>query len=146
MFLSVSTSFSIFVSPPPSLPITWVWSWAALAWSRSTSLLNRGQHFLNEFLQRFFTKISHFLKRILMEHITVKNSLDSKLKIYSRVPLEFVLESKISLKNRSSIILTNLKNTKNYLTLWLVITMVVVMVSATVAIFIRFAAFDRVLT
>ena len=30
-----------------------------------------------------FSKISHFLERILMEHIDMKNSLDSKLQVYS---------------------------------------------------------------
>ena len=30
----------------------------------------------------FFSRISHFLERILMEHIDIKRSLDSKLQIY----------------------------------------------------------------
>ena len=30
-----------------------------------------------------FSKISHFLGRVLIEHIDMKNSLDSKLQIYS---------------------------------------------------------------
>ena len=31
----------------------------------------------------FFSKISHFLEQVLMEHEDVKSSLDSKLQVYS---------------------------------------------------------------
>ena len=34
-------------------------------------------------LQNHFSEISHFLERILMEHIDMKNSLESKLHTYS---------------------------------------------------------------
>ena len=44
-----------------------------------------------------------------MEFRDRKNSLDFKLKIYSNVRLEFILENKIYLKNRSSLIPTHLQ-------------------------------------
>ena len=46
-----------------------------------------------------FSNISHFLERILMEHIDMRNSLDSKLQIYSLCSLELALEVEISSKN-----------------------------------------------
>ena len=46
-----------------------------------------------------FSKISSFLERILIEHIDIKNSLDSKLQTNSLCPLELALEVEISSKN-----------------------------------------------
>ena len=45
-----------------------------------------------------FLKITYFLERILMEHIEMKQSLDSKLKVCSISPFKFVLEIEISYK------------------------------------------------
>ena len=46
--------------------------------------------------------ISQFLEVILMEHIDKIISLDHKLKLAVYVPLEFVLETDVSSKNRGS--------------------------------------------
>ena len=40
-----------------------------------------------------FLKISHFLERIQIEHIGMKNNLDSKLQIYSTCSIRIRLEN-----------------------------------------------------
>ena len=48
-----------------------------------------------------FSKRSHFLERVLMEHIDMKSRLDSELQCAVYVPFEHVLENEISSKNCS---------------------------------------------
>ena len=48
------------------------------------------------FFEEGFLKIFRFLEWVLIEHIDVNNSLDSKLISTLNVSLELILESKIS--------------------------------------------------
>ena len=60
-----------------------------------------------------FSMISHFLERILIEHINMKNSLDFKLQVCSMCFIRIRSKNKISSTNRSSSTSTKLQTLQN---------------------------------